>query len=64
MTAGIDHEPSSNWCNTFWTDAIAKEMKEVRKAFEIIPNDKVVPIGYQKIPCHMIFDVKMEDFKC
>ncbi len=21
------------------------------------------PIGYQKIPCHMIFDVKMEDFR-
>ena len=46
--------------NTFWTDAIAKEMQEVRKAFDILPDDKAVPIGYQKIPCHMIFDVKME----
>jgi hypothetical protein len=49
--------------NTFWTDAIAKEMQEVRKAFDILPDDRAVPIGYQKIPCHMIFDVKMEDFK-
>ncbi len=49
--------------NTFWTDAIAKEMQEVRKAFDILPDDKAVPIGYQKIPCHMIFDIKMEDFK-
>ncbi len=24
--------------NTFWTKAIAKEMKEVRKAFEILPD--------------------------
>jgi hypothetical protein len=38
-------------------------MKEVRKAFDILPDDTTVPIGYQKIPCHMIFDVKMEDFK-
>ncbi len=49
--------------NTLWVDAIAKEMKDVRKAFNILPDDKAVPIGYQKIPCHMIFDVKMEDFK-
>jgi len=38
-------------------------MKEVRKAFEILPNGKTAPIGYQKIPCHMVFDLKMEDFK-
>jgi len=49
--------------NTLWTDAIAREMKEVRKAFEILPDGKTAPIGYQKIPCHMIFDLKMEDFK-
>ncbi len=58
------HDLNRHNGNVFWTDAIAKEMKEVRKAFEIIPDDKAVPIGYQKIPCHMIFDVKMEDFKC
>jgi hypothetical protein len=45
-----------------WADAIAKEMKEIRIAFNILPDDRSAPIGYQKIPCHMIFDVKMEDF--
>jgi hypothetical protein len=48
--------------NTFWKDAILREMKEVRKAFEVIPDGQSAPIGYQKIPCHMIFDIKMEDF--
>jgi hypothetical protein len=49
--------------NTLWADAIAKEMKEVRIAFKIPPDGRSAPIGYQKIPCHMIFDVKMEDFR-
>jgi hypothetical protein len=48
--------------NTFWANAIAKEMKEVCIAFNIIPDGHVATIGYQHIPCHMIFDVKMEDF--
>ncbi len=49
--------------NTLWADAIAKEMKEVHTAFNILPDGRSAPIGYQKIPCHMIFDVKMEDFQ-
>ena len=48
--------------NTLWADAIAKEMKEVRIAFNILPDGQSWPIRYQKIPCHMIFDVKIEDF--
>ncbi len=51
--------------NTLWADAIAKEMKEVHIAFNILPDgDDVAPLGYQKIPCHMVVDVKMEDFRC
>jgi len=50
--------------NTLWADATAKEMKEVCIAFNILPDGHVVPNGYQKIPCHMIFDIKMEDFRC
>jgi hypothetical protein len=50
--------------NNFWMDAIAREMREVHKAFEIIPDGQTAPVGYQKIPCHMVFDIKMEDFKC
>ncbi len=48
--------------NTLWAAAIAKEMANARIAFKILAADKSVPIGYQKIPCHMVFDVKMEDF--
>jgi hypothetical protein len=49
--------------NTLWVDAIAKEMKEVCIDFNILPDGHSAPIGYQKIPCHMICDVKMEDFR-
>jgi hypothetical protein len=49
--------------NTLWVDAIAKEMTEVWIAFKILTDGHSVPIGYQKIPCHIIFDVKMEDFR-
>ncbi len=49
--------------NTLWADAIAKEIKEVRIAFNILPDGRSAPNGYQKIPCHMIFDEKMEDFQ-
>ncbi len=49
--------------NTLWADAIAKEMKDVRVAFKILPGGQSAPLGYQKIPCHMIFDVNMEDFR-
>ena len=48
--------------NTFWADTIAKEMKDICVAFKILLNGQSAPIGYQKIQCHMIFDIKMEDF--
>ncbi len=34
--------------NTLWADAIAKEMAEVQKAFDILPDGKTAPVGYQK----------------
>ncbi len=49
--------------NTLWADAITKEMRAVRIAFNILPDGSSAPIGYQKILCRMIFDVKMEDFR-
>jgi hypothetical protein len=39
-------------------------MKDVCIAFKILLDGQSAPIGYQKIPCHMIFDIKMEDFQC
>lgn len=51
--------------NTLWWDSIVKEMKNVRIAFEIWEGEESdIPPGYQKIKCHMIFDVKMgENFR-
>jgi hypothetical protein len=43
--------------NTFWADTIAKEMKDVWVAFKILLDGQSAPIGYQKIPCHVIFDI-------
>ena len=49
--------------NTYWADAIAKEMKNVRVAFKILDPVDVVPLDHEFVRCHMIFDVKMEDFR-
>jgi hypothetical protein len=49
--------------NTLWQDAVHKEMKNVRIAFNILNGEAAVPPTYQQITCHMIFDVKLEDFR-
>ena len=51
--------------NTLWWDAIVKEMKNVRPAFDPFEGkESDIPIGYQRIDCHMIFDIKMgENFR-
>jgi hypothetical protein len=49
--------------NTLWQDAVRKEMKNVRIAFNILNGEEPAPPTYQEIRCHMIFDVKMEDFR-
>ena len=51
--------------NTLWWDAILKEMKNVRPAFEAWEGSKAdLPPGYQEIKCHIIFDIKMgENFR-
>ena len=49
---------------TLWHDAIMKEMKHVRPAFkpwDVSVEDAQNKLrGYQKIRCHIIFDVKMD----
>jgi len=49
--------------NTLWQDAIAKEMTSVRFGFRTLKDGEKVPVGFKFIRCHMIFDVKMEDFR-
>ena len=55
----IDQETGTD----FWYKAIGKEMTNNASAFEIldfIEAGGVVPPGYTKITCHMIFDIKMD----
>ena len=37
-------------------------MKNVKSAFQMIPKGKKLPNGLQYVNCHMVFDIKMEDF--
>jgi hypothetical protein len=46
--------------NTLWQDAIKKEMKIIMPAVKILEEGTISPIGYQQIPCHIVFDVKMD----
>ncbi len=55
-------DPDKKNGNTSWADAIAKEMKDICVAFKILLDGQSAPIGYQKMPCHMIFDIKMKTF--
>lgn len=49
--------------NTYWYDAIMKEMKNVRIAFESFHGNvnDLNAKGYERITCHMIFDVKLSE---
>jgi Reverse transcriptase (RNA-dependent DNA polymerase) len=45
---------------TYWTDAIRKEMSVIMPAMKILEQDAKPPIGFQEIPCHIVFDVKID----
>ncbi len=45
---------------TFWHDAIQKEMKNCRTAFKFLDEDETVPIGFEWIKFHLIFNVKID----
>ena len=49
--------------NTLWADAIAKEAKSVRPGIKVLAEEEDPPPGHQRIRCHWIFDIKMEDFR-
>jgi hypothetical protein len=46
--------------NTFWMDALAKEMTNLMIAFEIQEGGRKAPPGWFKATGHIIFDVKMD----
>jgi len=46
--------------NTFWIDALHKELDVIMIAFDVQLEDvKHIP-GYKQIPGHIIWDVKMD----
>ena len=53
-----------NNSNTLWEDYITKEMKCVSPIFRKLDSGEIVPIGYYRVKCHIIFGVKMEYFRC
>ena len=46
--------------NTYWRDAIRKEMQNVSVAFDFLPANHQLDADYKYLPCHLIFDVKMD----
>jgi hypothetical protein len=50
--------------NTLWQDAIHLEMAKVQITFQILNDNESIPPTYQQIHCHMVYDMKMEDFRC
>jgi hypothetical protein len=49
--------------DTQWQDTVREEMTKVRVAFKILEDGVVVPPTYQQIRCHLIFDLKIENFR-
>ena len=37
-------------------------MEQIKVVFDLLLGGQNAPIGYQKTGCHIIFDIKMEDF--
>ena len=45
--------------NTFWHDAVNREMENLKVAFDILPEGKEPPPTYRKASGHIVFDVRM-----
>jgi hypothetical protein len=52
----IDKETNTS----FWFHAIQKEMKNTKQAFQVFEENKMIPIGYKWIKCHLIFNMKID----
>ena len=46
--------------NHLWRDALAKEMKNVGVAFDVLENHQNVPVGWAKATGHLVWDVKID----
>ena len=46
--------------DTLWWSCICQEMKKVRITFKIFEGNKTdIPLGFQYVDCHVIFDIKI-----
>ena len=50
--------------DTKWMDEISKEMQNLRVNFDILKDGDLAPIDHKQINCHLIYNVKMEKFRC
>ena len=46
--------------NTFWKDALTKEMTEVGVAFEVLEENIKASVGWSKVTGHLVWNVKMD----
>ena len=46
--------------NTFWKDALAKEMTEFGIAFELLEEGQGLPPSWKKLTGHLVWDVNMD----
>ena len=62
IPTNIEHAKilDTNNGNTFWVDAIKKEMHDVGIAFEILEDNVSMPMGFMKVTGHLVFDAKMD----
>ena len=49
--------------NTLWMDVLAKEMGNTKAAFNILEDGVKALMDHQFVKCHIIWDVKMENFR-
>ena len=45
--------------NMLCWDALMKDMKNVRPAFKVYEGDVSKLVGYQRIRCHIVWDIKL-----
>jgi hypothetical protein len=63
MPSSLEHadEIDRRNSNTFWKDALTKEMTKVQVAFDVLEEDmKAPPVGWGKVTGHLTWDVKMD----
>ena len=46
--------------NSFWSEAINKELRNVIVAFQLLEEGEPLPIGSTRIPYHFVFDIKFD----